>query len=299
LDLTGVGSALTGVGPALTGLWLEIDAIVGPRDAAMIRLGSIAGDRPQSDYYYRVAAAPDIRTVCETGFNAGHSAALWLTANAAAHVHSFDLFGPRASGTRTAALLQSRFPGRLTVHKGDSVRTVPIATLPPCDLVHVDGRHDYEHTVLDALNLLAKASPHALFLFDDQCDPRGCASTSYVPGLPTLATCDLHLAGVLVPIFATYNSSRQFLLSRANSDDGQVRTLAAHRPVPLLPCSRMCWMQWTQAKMQHVWQKSFSARRKAQRSMRPSGCTHTQRENRSFREAITQPDPRFWALLDA
>lgn len=283
--------------PHLDRLWREIDEMVGPRDAAMIRVGSVAGDKPQADFYYRVAASPAIRTICETGFNAGHSAALWLSANPTAHLHTFDIFGPRASGARTAEFLRSRFPGRLTTHKGDSARTVPLATLhAPCDLVHVDGRHDYEHTMLDALNLFAKASPHALFLFDDQCDPHNCSSRSYVPGLPTMATCDLHTAGVLRPIFANYNSARQFLLSRANTDDEQVRALAARSRAPLLPCSRMCWIQWTHASMQRRWVGSFTSRRKAQRLMRPQDCNYTQRENRSFKEVTLQPDPRFWVL---
>jgi hypothetical protein len=60
--------------------------------AIITRLGSIAAVRTQLDFYYRVASGPGIRTVCEIGFNAGHSAALWLSASpsircAGSHIH--------------------------------------------------------------------------------------------------------------------------------------------------------------------------------------------------------------------
>eukprot|EP00966_Prymnesium_polylepis_P118838 2746871-Prymnesium_polylepis.1 len=36
--------------------------------AATFRLGSIAGHRPQRDFYARLAASPAVRTICEVGF---------------------------------------------------------------------------------------------------------------------------------------------------------------------------------------------------------------------------------------
>ena len=49
--------------------------------ATVMRLGSIAAHRPQVDMYYRMAASPFVRTICEVGFNAGHSTAVWLSAS--------------------------------------------------------------------------------------------------------------------------------------------------------------------------------------------------------------------------
>ena len=43
-------------------------------------------------YFFRLAQSPFIRTVCEVGFNAGHSALLWLHANPSIKVYAFDLF---------------------------------------------------------------------------------------------------------------------------------------------------------------------------------------------------------------
>ena len=190
------------VTPALDKLFEELDAIAGRMTpfAPQLRHNSIAHDRAQVDFYYRVASSPAIRTICEVGFNMGHSAAVWLSANPTAHVHSFDLLlerGPRACRDH----LRDRFAGRFTMHRGDSTVVVP-QTRPrlSCDLVsptgrasnaphpsacppvrprarrapgqvHVDGRHDYYNTAVDALNLLAHSTDHALYLFDDQCDP--------------------------------------------------------------------------------------------------------------------------------
>ena len=114
--------------------------------AALIRVGSIGVDLPQQSFYWRVAASPSIRHVCEVGFNGGHSAALWLSANPRAVLTTFDLFSDQATGFMrpNLELLQRRFPGRITAHQGNSLRTIKERSLvAPCDLVHVDGRHSY------------------------------------------------------------------------------------------------------------------------------------------------------------
>ena len=94
--------------------------------------------------------------MCEVGFNAGHSTALWLHANPLVHVHSFDI----QHKTDVVGLLQRQFPGRLHTYTGDSATLIGPTTLPaPCDLVHIDGRHDYTHTVGDFLSLQPKVQP--------------------------------------------------------------------------------------------------------------------------------------------
>lgn len=63
-------------------------------------------------------------TVCETGFGASHSAALFLASSQFSHVHTFDKFD-RPYQLPLLKQLQSKFAGRLTHHKGDSCKTVP------------------------------------------------------------------------------------------------------------------------------------------------------------------------------
>ena len=205
--------------------------------AAQLRIGSIAVDLPQQAFYWRLAASPAVRHICEVGFNAGHSTALWLSANPTATIDTFDLFSPQLTGFMrpNLHLLQRLFPGRVTAHAGNSLRTIPAANLTaPCDLVHVDGRHSYTNTLWDTVNLMRKASPSALFLFDDQCDPRNCdGPEAAVAAQPTLATCDMVEAGILVPVTAILQSERQFALFRQNRTHSR-KTLAVPRNA--LPC---------------------------------------------------------------
>ncbi len=186
--------------------------------AATIRTGSIAVDLTQQAFYWRVAASPAVRHICEVGFNAGHSTALWLSANPTATVDTFDLFNPRLTGFMrpNLLLLQRLFPGRLTAHVGDSLRTIPAANLStPCDLVHVDGRHSYENTRQDTINFVRTSRPSTLYLFDDQCDPLKCSGPNAgVAEAPTRATADLVRAGFLVLVMGVFKGNRQFALFR-------------------------------------------------------------------------------------
>jgi len=179
-------------------LFAELDALVGGR-AAVLRLGSIAANSEQVRLYSALAESLGAnKTVCEVGFNAGHSAAVWLLASPTSELHTFDIFSARTS-LSCLKHLQRRFPGRLTAHRGDSLSTVPHARLPrPCDLIHIDGRHSFLNVVADAVNMLAHhATPHTQLVFDDQCNAAACNATSTVAGEPTLATCELERAGFL------------------------------------------------------------------------------------------------------
>ncbi len=67
------------------------------------------------DFYARTATHPGVRTVCEVGFNAGYSTAVWLAANPLLKVISFDLIMLGNYGLSCAESLLKRFPGRLEV----------------------------------------------------------------------------------------------------------------------------------------------------------------------------------------
>lgn len=140
--------------------------------ATMLRAGSVARFRWQSDFYYRLGSSPWVRTVCEVrrsakmqtrakcplrgtlllsrcflgwqvGFNAGHSTALWLHSNPLVHVYSFDI----AHKADLLRYFDKTFPGRLHAYTGDSSRVIRPTRLPsPCDIVHIDGRHDFAHS---------------------------------------------------------------------------------------------------------------------------------------------------------
>ena len=123
----------------------------------------------QATYYGRVVAStPNITNVCEVGFNAGHSTAIWLSSNPAARTFTFDIgtldYTPRAMRT-----MQRLFGERFNVFVGPSELTVPLeapqilrqmqktklAASAWCDLLHVDGDHDTMPTYNDFFNMFS------------------------------------------------------------------------------------------------------------------------------------------------
>jgi len=110
-------------------------------------------------------------TICEVGFNAGHSAAVWLE-NTHAKLVEFDLLTLNYSHA-SRRFIEERYPGRVTFHQGPSRLTVSKyaedvrnLTAPPCDLWLVDGDHgkNVEH---DFMNALAASHAGTVFIVDD------------------------------------------------------------------------------------------------------------------------------------
>ncbi|ELR20367.1 uncharacterized protein ACA1_186330 [Acanthamoeba castellanii str. Neff] len=127
----------------------------------------------QAHYYTAVGRLPFVRTVCEIGFNAGHSAAVWLTSQPDLRLQSFDIGMHGYVGT-AANHIKAQFPGRFDIKLGDSVQAVPgfVQRHPGfvCDVLHVDGAHEGDIPRLDLANMRALARPHSILLMDDlQC----------------------------------------------------------------------------------------------------------------------------------
>ena len=112
-----------------------------------------------------------IKNVCETGFNAGHSALTWLTGNHHVHVYTFDL-GHYPYSKLMASYLKTTFTGRFSVIWGDTKKTIPrFTTNNPhlkCDLIFIDGGHSYTDVKADLRNLRIHANKdqHILLLDD-------------------------------------------------------------------------------------------------------------------------------------
>lgn len=101
------------------------------------------------------------RSVCETGFNMGHSSFNYLTANNRIVVNSFDL-GLHPYAYVMSEYLRNLFPSRFFVHFGNSTQTIPnfIRANPGfrCDLMFVDGGHLYPVALADLRNLASIAN---------------------------------------------------------------------------------------------------------------------------------------------
>jgi len=177
-----------GGGHNLTSLFNELDVVVNQNlDVLYPKEGGTedAGTEIQQQQYDAWAQDNRVQTICETGFNAGHSALRFLAMSSAkAKVYEFDM-GSHNYSHPSAALLQKWFPERLTVTWGDSTKTLPefVQKNPgvKCDVLVVDGGHQYEVSLSDLISFSKMAATgNRLTIDDTPCN------AGYCPG-PTQA----------------------------------------------------------------------------------------------------------------
>jgi hypothetical protein len=121
-------------------------------------------------YLAEVARRTNARIIGEIGFNAGFSAQAFLNASPSSQVISFDLV--EHGYTRVAKkLVDAKFPGRHTLIKGDSTKTVPEFKLRNSnltfDLVFIDGGHAYEVARADLQNMMSLSHSKTAVVIDD------------------------------------------------------------------------------------------------------------------------------------
>lgn len=125
------------------------------------------------------AEQPWVKTICETGFGAGHSALLFLLANSKADVFSFGL-GNHDYTTTAEQFLHQKFGDRFKLFKGNSTETLPSfrRTYPGirCDLVLVDGGYDEPSVKADVQNFRHMVNPanQIMFMMDTPCTASWC-----------------------------------------------------------------------------------------------------------------------------
>eukprot|EP00932_Pfiesteria_piscicida_P008897 SRR837773.195.p2 GENE.SRR837773.195~~SRR837773.195.p2 ORF type:complete len:284 (-),score=104.04 SRR837773.195:42-851(-) len=132
--------------------------------------GNIASSEKAFSMYYHVARGPTVKNICEIGFNAGHSAAVFLNANPEARMISFDI-GQFPYTRGNSQLMKDLFPERFDYIEGPSQDMVPaFAEANPdvkCDVISVDGDHSTEGTLADLANMRKLASCRNWVLMDD------------------------------------------------------------------------------------------------------------------------------------
>lgn len=129
----------------------------------------------QLELMYGLVQAPHLHTFCETGFNAGHSFALYCSQadKRPVSIVSFDLFNKNYS-LAVLDVLKEPCGKKLrtaVVAPGDSRVTIErfAATNPAfqCDFVYVDGGHDGDVPYLDLANLNRMSRRGATVVIDD------------------------------------------------------------------------------------------------------------------------------------
>ncbi|HEY2810206.1 MAG TPA: class I SAM-dependent methyltransferase [Rhabdochlamydiaceae bacterium] len=128
-------------------------------------------DVQKSEFQKQLKLYPQIRSILEIGFNAGHSAENFFRScpNLSCFL-SFDIqTHPYFSSSKE--YFERRYGNRCHFIKGDSNQTVPeyVRNHPGeiFDLIYIDGNHAYWYCIRDIIHCKALASPHTILWVDD------------------------------------------------------------------------------------------------------------------------------------
>ena len=131
--------------------------------------GNCSNVPPQQNTLKRLISDFNIKNILEIGFNAGHSADLFLS-NSLANVISFD-YGSHTSVKFGKEYIDKKFPSRHTLIIGDSTKTIPEYITnnnsKTFDLIFIDGGHTYEIAMADLLNCKKLAHKDTIVIVDD------------------------------------------------------------------------------------------------------------------------------------
>jgi predicted O-methyltransferase YrrM len=114
--------------------------------------------------------------VMEIGFNAGHSAEVFLRNNKQLTLTSFDL-GGHDYVSHAKKYIDVTYPNRHTLILGDSMVTIPIYLKnnkdTKFDLIFIDGGHDYNIAKTDMENCFHLAHKDTIIALDDTIFTKG------------------------------------------------------------------------------------------------------------------------------
>ena len=123
----------------------------------------------QVDFLKNIVNDKSINNVMEIGFNAGHSAELFLSSNKNINLVSFDI-GDHNYVKLGKQFIDKTYPDRHTLIIGNSLDTVPEyfkKENKKFDLIFIDGGHKYDVAKGDLLNCKNLAHDKTIVILDD------------------------------------------------------------------------------------------------------------------------------------
>jgi len=138
-------------------------------------MGHIGEAMPEFHWFYLTAKNRTewVKTVCEVGFNAGHSALAFLIANPELKYIAFDTMTLKWT-IPMIKYMNDAFGDRITPVPGFSAQSVPEWKPPEgftgCDVISADGKHNDPEPYIDVVNMAKHAKTGAVVLADDWSD---------------------------------------------------------------------------------------------------------------------------------
>jgi len=149
---------------------MSVDEYMTGRGFASTSMGYLGAEQ-KKQFLERLRLYPEIKSIAEIGFNAGHSAecffegCLNLTKFVSFDINYFPYTKPMSE------YFQARYASRFFFVEGNSCFTVPlIARSYPhekFDLIYIDGAHGFQEAVVDILNCLLLAHDNTILWIDD------------------------------------------------------------------------------------------------------------------------------------
>lgn len=124
-----------------------------------------------------IVSHPEIKNICEIGFNLGMSSAYMLNISEKINVCSFDLVNCKSKVIQKNAI-DFYFPERHTLIVGDSRNTIPsfskLFKEPFFDFIFLDGGHTNDIPENDMFNSLELLKPGGFMCIDDYIEKDWC-----------------------------------------------------------------------------------------------------------------------------
>jgi len=121
----------------------------------------------QVEILKNLASNENINNIFEIGFNAGHSAEIFLSCNSICDLYSLDI-GRHDYLSIGKECIDKLFPDRHYLIIENSVNYLKdIDTKIKYDLIFIDGNHNYEFVIQDLLNCKKIAHKDTIVILDD------------------------------------------------------------------------------------------------------------------------------------